>query len=260
MSDLPDTPVSAPSFLKKDDGARIAYHKTTGQSPGIVFLGGFMSDMTGTKATVLEAYAQERGQAFLRFDYQGHGQSSGAFVDGTIGLWASDAIAAIDALTEGPQILIGSSMGGWIMLLAALARLDRVAGLIGIAAAPDFTEDLMWAEFDEETRELLRTDGMIKQFSEYGDDPYQITWNLILEGRKHLLLRHAPVAIDRPVRLLHGMKDEDVPWELSPRLAEALVSSDVQVRLIKEGDHRLSTDEDLEILKETVSALLDGQG
>ena len=258
MSDLQDTAESAPSFLDKGDGARIAYHKMEGQSPGIVFLGGFMSDMTGTKATMLEAFARERGQAFLRFDYQGHGQSSGAFVDGTIGLWASDAVAAIDALTEGPQVLVGSSMGGWMMLLAALARPDRVAGLVGIAAAPDFTEDLMWAEFDEETKELLRTDGMIKQFSEYGDDPYQITWNLILEGRKHLLLRRAPIAIDRPVRLLHGMEDEDVPWELSPRLAAALGSTDVQVRLIKDGDHRLSTDRDLTILRETLADMLDG--
>jgi len=249
----------APAILARPDGSTIAYHKTPGRDgvddrPGLVFLGGFMSDMTGTKASALEAFARERGQAFLRFDYSGHGASSGAFADGTIGRWAEDAVAALDALTEGPQILIGSSMGGWIMLLAALARPDRVAGLVGIAAAPDFTEDLIWASAGPEVRSAWERDGVYHQPSDYGDEPYPITLRLIEEGRQHLLLRD-PIAIAGPVRLIHGMQDADVTWEISLRLAEALESRDVEVTLVKDGDHRLSESPDLARLFGTIARL-----
>lgn len=254
-----DSLAAPPSYLTKPDGARIAYHGTPGQAPGIVFLGGFASDMTGTKAMALEAHAKARGQAFLRFDYQGHGQSSGAFEDGTIGIWHSDALAVIDAKTEGKQILVGSSMGGWMMLLTAVHRPDKIAGLVGIAPAPDFTEDLMWPGFSEEIRETLRRDGVYHEPSEYSDEPYTITMKLIEEGRNHLLLRDR-LAINAPVRLLHGMADPDVPYQLSLRIADHVDSPDVRVQLIKDGDHRLSTERDLAILTSTIDALLDGHG
>jgi pimeloyl-ACP methyl ester carboxylesterase len=250
-----DTP---PETLSLADGGRIAYRRLAARAgderPGIVFLSGFASDMTGTKGTALAAWAQERGQAILRFDYSGHGQSSGAFRDGTIGRWTTDALAAIDKLTAGPQILVGSSMGGWIMLLVALGRPDRIAGLVGIAAAPDFTEDLMWAAMSSETRARLLADGVIQQPSQYQDAPLEITRALIEDGRRHLALR-APLAIRCPVRLLHGMADPDVPWQTSIRLAERLAGDDVTVTLIKDGDHRLSRAEDLQDIFAAVEQL-----
>jgi pimeloyl-ACP methyl ester carboxylesterase len=221
--------------------------------PGVVFLGGFASDMTGTKATFLESHCRKRGQAFVRFDYFGHGRSSGRFADGTIGRWRDDALAVIDRLTQGPQILVGSSMGGWLMLLAALARPRRIAGLVGIAAAPDFTEALMWAELSPAAREQLLRTGQWLEPSRYGPD-LPITRRLIEEGRRHLLL-DAPVAIAAPVRLLHGMADPDVPWRWALRIAERLTGADVVVTLIKDGDHRLSRPEDLARLAATVDEL-----
>ncbi|WP_235830191.1 alpha/beta fold hydrolase [Algihabitans albus] len=243
-----------PSFLERKGGHRLAYHKTDGETPGVVFLSGYMSDMTGTKATWLEGQCRARGQAFLRFDYLGHGQASGAFEDGTIGRWTADTVAALDALTKGPQILVGSSMGGWLMLLAALARPDRIAGLVGIAAAPDFTEELMWRRFSPEIRATLARDGLYREPSPYGDQPYTITRRLIEEGRDHLLLGSA-IPLACPVRLLHGMADPDVPYQMSLRLAEALASEDVEVSLVKDGDHRMSAPEDLLRLGETLRAL-----
>jgi pimeloyl-ACP methyl ester carboxylesterase len=224
-----------------------------------MFLGGFMSDMTGTKALSLESLARQRGQAFLRFDYQGHGESTGRFEDGTIGSWAEDAVAALDALTEGPQVLVGSSMGGWIMLLAALARPQQVAGLLGIAAAPDFTEDLMWDAYPQEVRDTLRREGVYREPSDYGEEPYTITLRLIEEGRAHLLLRRS-IPITCPVRLIHGMADPDVPWQTSLRLAGQLESTDVEVTLVKSGGHRLSEPEDLERLGRTLEGLVEGLG
>ena len=214
-----------------------------------------MSDMTGSKALAIEDHARRQGRACLRFDYQGHGASSGAFADGTIGLWAGDAIAAFDALTEGPQVLVGSSMGGWIMLLLALARPERVAGLLGIAPAPDFTEDLMWQSFDAEARATLERDGLLRQPSDYGEEPYIITRALIEDGRDHLLLR-APIPLTCPVRLIHGMADKDVPWQTSVRLSEALASEDVEIQLVKAGGHRLSEPDDLARLTQTLDELL----
>ncbi len=245
-------------MLTLPDGMRIAYRQVAARPgdarPGIVFLSGFASDMTGTKGTALAAWAKERGQALLRFDYSGHGQSSGTFRDGTIGRWTADALAAIDRLTTGPQLLVGSSMGGWIMLLAALARPARIAGLIGIAAAPDFTEDLMWEKMPAETRARLLSAGVIHQPSQYQDAPLEISRALIEDGRRHLVLRGA-IDIRCPVRLLHGMADPDVPWQTSVRLAEQLAATDVAVTLIKDGDHRLSREEDLRRMFATVAEL-----
>ena len=255
MTTTQATPLD-PSLHSTPYGATIAYHRLEGKTPGIVFLGGYMSDMEGTKALALESLAKARGQAFLRFDYQGHGRSSGTFEDGTIGQWARDAITAVSDLTEGPQILVGSSMGGWMMLLTALALKERVAGLVGIAAAPDFTEDLMWATFPEEKKAVLKSEGVYKEPSPYGDDPYIVTMKLIEEGRDHLLLREK-IALSCPVRLIHGTADPDVPWELSNKLSQQLESDDVEVILVKEGDHRLSTERDIARLQDVVGTLAD---
>jgi pimeloyl-ACP methyl ester carboxylesterase len=220
-----------------------------------MFLGGFMSDMSGSKAVALETFARRSGRDFLRFDYRGHGASSGNFEDGTIGDWAGDALAAFDRLTERPQILVGSSMGGWMMLLVALARPERVAGLVGIAPAPDFTEDLIWGRATEDQRAALLRDGFVDRPSEYSDAPYRITRRLIEEGRDHLLLRGASIPLRCPVRLIHGMADIDVPWQTSLRLAEALESDDVEVTLVKKAAHRLSEPEDLARLERIIDAL-----
>lgn len=240
------------------DGLPIAWRHTPARpgrrGPGVMFLGGFMSDMTGTKAVALERWAVERGIACTRFDYSGHGESGGRFDDGTIGAWAGDAVAVLDAVAEGPQILVGSSMGGWMMLLAALRRPERVAGLVGIASAPDFTEDLIWDGIGEDIRAILRRDGRWYRPSAYFADPKPITLALIEEGRDHLLLR-APIPYDGPVRLLHGQEDRDVPWETSLRLSAALTSRDVRLTLVKDGDHRLSRDGDIALLCRTVAGL-----
>ena len=241
-----------PAILTREDGATIAYHRRRGSGPGVVFLGGFMSDMTGTKARALDAFCAARGQAYLRFDYFGHGASSGDFAEATVGRWTGDALAMIDAATEGPQILVGSSIGGWLMLLAALARPERVAALIGIAAAPDATA-LMWASFPSEIRERIRRDGWARLPSAYSADGYLFTRKLIEDGRKHLLMGRA-IPLACPVRLLHGMKDPDVPWQTSLALAQKLDSADVQVILVKDGDHRLSTERDLALLTRTIEA------
>jgi pimeloyl-ACP methyl ester carboxylesterase len=233
----------------------IAYHRLVGRAPGIVFIGGFRSDMTGTKATFLEALALRRGQAFLRFDHFGHGQSSGRFEDATISRWAADCIRVLDDLTEGPQLLIGSSMGGWIMLLAARARRARIHGLIGIAPAPDFTAALMWPRFSDAQRAALQRDGIIHLPSQYGD-PAPITRALIEDGNRNSVL-DAPIELDRPVRLMHGMEDPDVPYTHSFTVLERLTARDVRLTLIKDGDHRLSRDQDLALLAQTVAELSD---
>jgi pimeloyl-ACP methyl ester carboxylesterase len=264
-SDLPTDPPGDLRLgsLARDDGTVLAYYKTAAgkasgaaraQQPGVVFLGGFMSDMSGTKAVALEAWARRRGRAFLRFDYRGHGASAGRFEDGTIGDWAGDAVAALDTLTEGPQILVGSSMGGWIMLLAALARPQRVAALVGVAAAPDFTEDLIWARATPEQRRAIESVGYIDNPSAYSENPYRITRRLIEEGRNHLLLAR-PIPLACPVRLIHGMADRDVPWQTSQHLAEALDSSDVEVILVKGAAHRLSEPGDLARLERVIETL-----
>jgi pimeloyl-ACP methyl ester carboxylesterase len=219
----------------------------------LVFLPGFGSDMAGSKAVDVAAFCAARGQAMLRLDYSGHGASGGAFTDGTIGRWTEDALAVI-ATIEGPLLLIGSSMGGWIALLVARALGARIAGLIGIAAAPDFTERLMWEAMAPPERARLMTEGVLHIPSQYGP-PTPVTRALIEDGRRHLLL-DAPIPITAPVRLLHGQADPDVPWEMALRLSERLVSADVQVTLIKDGDHRLSRPRDLALLRMTVAAML----
>ena len=245
-----------PEILARDDGGTIAYCQTPGKPPGVVFLTGFKSDMTGSKALALEDYCRNRGQAFLRFDYTGHGCSSGDFEDGTIGKWADDAVLALDQLSEGPQVLVGSSMGGWIMLLAALARPDRVAGLVGTAAAPDFTEDLMRGELSSEQLKQVEAQGFTEIPNCYDEEPYKITKALLDDGRNHLLLK-TEIPLDCPVRLIHGDKDADVPWQTSLRIAENLRSRDVETLFVKGGDHRLSEPHDLNRLTGTVGRLLD---
>ena len=234
----------AAAILSRPGGAAIAYRRLDGREPGVMFLGGFRSDMTGTKATALEAACRAAGRAFVRFDYSGHGDSSGDFLDGTIGSWRDDAVAVLDEVARGRQVLVGSSMGGWIMLLAALARPERVAGLVGIAAAPDFTEDLMWNRYGEDMREELREKDVIHVPSDYDDEDYPIAYNLIEEGRRHLLLRR-PIAIHCPIRLWHGKRDPDVPWMTASRIAESVLSGDVRVFLVPDGDHRLAREQDL---------------
>ena len=244
-----------PAILARPDGATIAYRRLVGKSPGVVFLGGFRSDMTGTKALFLEEYCRRRGAAYVRFDYFDHGASSGEIGAGTIGRWRADAVAIIDSLTSGPQILIGSSMGGWIMLLAALARRERIAALIGIAGAPDFTEELLWPRLSDEQRKAIVAEGSVVLPSHYDPAGYLYTRALIEDGRHHLVLR-APIPLDVPVRLLHGLRDESVPWQLSVRLAERLSGRDVALTLVKDGDHRLSSEADFARLAQTLDLLM----
>ncbi|MEL6800965.1 MAG: alpha/beta hydrolase [Pseudomonadota bacterium] len=240
-----------PNHLDTSQGRRIAYHQTPGAAPGVVFLGGFHSDMEGTKALHLEAWAKAEGRAFLRFDYSGHGQSSGDFLEGAIGDWAEDAMAAIGHLTQGPQILVGSSMGGWIALLVARAMPDRVAGLVGIAAAPDFTEDSMWAGFTDAEKARLTEQGRVEQPSDYSDEPYIITRRLIEEGRDQLVLR-APLPAPFPVRLLHGTADTDVALSVPLRLIDHIDSPDARLTLVKDADHRFSDPDQLDLIVDAI--------
>lgn len=258
-SDRGKSGAEAPRFLDYA-GRRLAYRKRaaadrTRDGAGILFLPGFRSDMSGTKATFLDAFCAQRGLPYVRFDYSGHGASSGRFEDGTIGAWAQDAIAVIDHVADGSLVLVGSSMGGWIMLLAALARPERVAALIGLAPAPDFTEALIWNRLSDAERARLVGDGRLVTPSDYSDEPTVITRTLIEEGRRHVLL-NAPIGIRCPVRLLHGMADPDVPYQLSLDLTERIVGENVRVTLIKDGDHRLSRAEDLALLGETLEDLI----
>jgi pimeloyl-ACP methyl ester carboxylesterase len=244
-------------ILTRPDGATIAYQRLEGKSPGVVFLHGYHSDMEGGKALALEDMCRAQGRAFLRFDYFGHGKSSGDVLHGTVGRWAADAVAVIDALTEGPVVLVGSSLGGWVSLLAALERRDRVAGLVGVAAAPDFTEDLMWQDFTfEQRRELMETGELELPNCYEPDQPWRIHRALIEDGRNHLLLRDL-IQLHCPIRLIQGQKDADVPWETALRLADCLASDSVEVILVKDGDHRLSRDIDLARLTSVVFELLE---
>jgi pimeloyl-ACP methyl ester carboxylesterase len=236
-------------------GQRLAYRQVVGKGPGLFFLSGFRSDMTGSKAEYLDQLACEQGLAFTRFDYTGHGQSSGTLRDGDIERWQDDALAMFDQLTTGPQILVGSSMGGWLALLLAQARPERVHALIGLAAAPDFTEDLMWPAMTPAQQTELMEKGEIAVPTEYDPEPYLITRRLIESGRRQLLLR-APLEISCPVRLLQGMQDQDVPWQRALQLAEVLTGDDVQVTLIKDGGHRLSRENDLEALRVMIETII----
>ncbi len=229
------------------DSRRIAYRRREGRGPTVVWLGGFRSDMLATKAAALDAWAERNGRAFLRFDYSGHGESGGRFEDGTISRWTEDALAVLDARVADAPILVGSSMGGWIALLVARERARRgpapPAGLVLIAPAVDFTERLMWEHFPEPVREEIRETGVFLRPSAYGD-PYPITRGLIEDGRNNLLFG-APILPGCPVHILQGMQDPDVPWRHAMTLLEHLPGDETAITLIKDGDHRLSRDEDL---------------
>jgi pimeloyl-ACP methyl ester carboxylesterase len=253
------TDSDTPGKLARDGGESLAYLMTMTERPagptGLVWLGGFKSDMTGTKASALAAWAKDARRALLRFDYFAHGASSGDFAEATVGRWLADALAAFDQLTAGPQVLVGSSMGGWIALLTALARPDRVKALVLVAPAPDFTEELMWKNFSDDVRDVLLQEGVYRRPSEYDDKPYEITIRLIEEGRDHLLLGK-PIPLDLPVRILQGMADPDVPWTHAMRLVEALAGGDVSITMTKTGDHRLSTPGDIARLTRTIEDVL----
>jgi pimeloyl-ACP methyl ester carboxylesterase len=227
----------------------LAHHHTPGAGPTIMFLPGYASDMSGAKALAIEGWARAAGRACLRFDYSGCGASPGRFEDGTLALWRDDALAMIDRI-DGPVTLVGSSMGGWIMLLAALARPDRIAHLVGIAAAPDFTD---WG-FSQAQKMTILSEGRLEQPSPYSSQP-TVTTRAFWTSGEALRLMHAPIAIDAPVRLIHGQADPDVPWQRSLELARLLRSPDVQTILVKDGDHRLSRDADIATLLRTIEAL-----
>ncbi len=245
---------NAPDYIDGPNG-RIAYRRREGEAPGVVWLGGYRSDMIGTKATFVDEWAKHHRRAYLRFDYSGHGESEGAFEDGSIGDWLVDALAAFDTLTEGPQILVGSSMGAWIATLLAKARPDRVAAVIFIAPAPDFSEKLMWPSFTDEQRAALMQDGRIELPSDYSEEPDVVTRKLIEDGRKNLVMTGA-VPINVPVRILQGMCDDAVPWRHAIEFAGQIASDDVEIILTKSGDHRLSEPDDLARLKTTLECLL----
>jgi pimeloyl-ACP methyl ester carboxylesterase len=233
-------------------GLRLAYRHRPGSVPTLVFLPGYMSDMEGGKATALYEWSAAKGLAMLRFDYGGCGASEGDFGAQSLADWRDDALAMIDTLVEGPVVLVGSSMGGWLMLLVALARPDRVKALVGIAAAPDFTS---WGFSDAEKAEIASR-GRIEEPSPYSDSPY-VTTRTFWDSGEALKLLGGEIAIDCPVRLLHGTADEDVPWRLSLELMESLRSADVQAVLVKDGDHRLSREKDIALLIATVDQLLE---
>lgn len=235
-------------------GATLAFRHRAGKGPTIVFLPGYMSDMTGTKAEALDQWAEARGRSYLRLDYSGCGASGGCFEDGTIGRWRDDALAVIEAAADGPVVLVGSSMGGWLALLIARGHPERVAALVGIAAAPDFVDWGVLAHLTPEQRAALKSTGRIELPSAYGPDPYVYTRALIEDARTHRVLEET-IGYSGPVRLLHGQDDPDVPWRLSLEIADKLDSSDVQVTLVKEGDHRLSRPQDLALLTATLDSL-----
>ncbi|WP_447728217.1 alpha/beta fold hydrolase [Sphingomonas koreensis] len=225
------------------NGTALAYHHTPGTGPTIVFLPGYASDMSGSKAVAIDAWARMNGRACLRFDYAGCGESGGVFEDQTLASWRDDALAVIDHATEGPVILVGSSMGGWIMLLAALARPERVAAMVGIAAAPDFTD---WG-FTGKQKALLRDAGRLEEHSIYSPEP-TVTTRAFWESGEASRLLEGPIGLSVPTRLIHGQRDPDVPWEHSLKLAGLLRSDDVQTMLVKDGDHRLSRPQDIALI------------
>lgn len=243
-------------FLETPQGRHIAYERHDGRSPGIVFLGGFKSDMRGSKAEHIAQWAIQTGQAYLRFDYSGHGESGGVFEEGCIGDWAADAMAVIDLLTQGPQLLVGSSMGGWISLLVAKRIPERVAGLVGIAAAPDFTKNGFWASFDADKRRALTEEGRVALHSDYGE-PYIITRHLINEGNTQLVLE-SPLVLPFPVRFLQGTADKEVPVEWAMRLLEHAQSSNMSLTLVKGADHRFSTPDCLARIEAAIAEVLRG--
>ncbi|SFM40998.1 alpha/beta fold hydrolase [Shimia aestuarii] len=246
--------MSITQFFESPQGRRIAFHKSGSKGPTVVFLGGLKSDMEGTKAVHLEAWAKARGQAFLRFDYSGHGESSGRFEDGCIGDWHEDSLAAVNALTEGPLVLVGSSMGGWQALLLARAIPERVKGLVTIAAAPDFTEDSYWAGFTDAQKQALEDVGYVELPSDYME-PYVITKRMIEDGRRHLVLREELV-LDFPVRFLQGTEDSAVSSQVALRLLDHAEGTDMRLLLVKGKDHRFSDDDCLKLIEKSVETVI----
>ena len=242
------------NYLDTEKGRRLAYHKCDGEGLGVMFLGGFMSDMEGTKATHLEEWAKKKNTPYVRFDYSGHGQSSGRFEDGAIGDWVEDAASILNQCADAPQILVGSSMGAWIASLLIRAYPQKIAGFVGIAAAPDFTEDAFWAEFtDDEKAELMKT-GVVNIPSDYGE-PYPITKRLIEEGRNHLILR-SPLTMAFPVRLLHGTNDTVVPVERQLKLMEHIKCDDIRLTLVKGEDHSFSSPRALRMIEKSIHSII----
>jgi pimeloyl-ACP methyl ester carboxylesterase len=247
------------SKFERGDDHYLAYRHIPGDSPGILFCPGFHSDMQGNKAIALEDYCRKNGRQFTSFDYFGHGQSSGAIEEGTVGRWREDTLAILDGVTQGPQVIVGSSMGGWMMLLVALERPDRITALLGIASAPDMTGEHQ-KRLDQEQLRSLAEHGWYDLPNEYDDrKPYRIRQEFLDEAESHFLLR-APIPITVPVRLVHGLQDTDVPWERSMTLARRLQSEDVFLHLLKSGDHRLSTPGDLKFLTNSLNQLLHDYG
>lgn len=247
--------MSVPDFIETPQGRRLAYHLTPGTGPTVVFLGGLKSDMEGTKAVHLEAWCADQGRAFLRFDYSGHGQSSGAFEDGCIGDWAEDTAAALSKLSKGKLVVVGSSMGGWQALLFARAHPERVAGLVTIAAAPDFTEDSYAASFTEDQWATLAREGRVEMPSDYMD-PYVITRRLIEDGRQQLVLR-TPLPLPFPVRCLQGTQDSAVSTATAVRLLEHAESPDMRLTLVKGADHRFSDGPCLGLIEAAITDVSD---
>lgn len=247
--------MTSPSFFDGPQGRRLAYHHTPGRGPWVVFLGGLKSDMEGTKALHLEEWARREGRAFLRFDYSGHGQSSGTFEEGAIGDWAEDTAAIVAGLTEGPIIPVGSSMGGWQALLLARQIPDRLAGLVTIAAAPDFTEDSYWAGFSEAQRQQVMAQGQVEIPSDYME-PYSVTRRMIEDGRRNLVLR-APLDLPFPVRCLQGTADTAVSTETALRLMEHATCPDMCLTLVKDADHRFSDGPCLGLIEDAIVDILD---
>ena len=253
MTNSASGPSDPPAFIEVGEGnamRAIAVRARTGQAPGLFWLGGFKSDMAGTKALALDAWAAEHGRACVRFDYSGHGESAGSFADGTIGRWLEESVAVFRQFCRGPQVVVGSSMGGWMALLLAREIAKHAggagpAGLVLIAPAPDFTEELMWKGFSPEIRAEIDTKGVWLRPSQYDDGaPYPITRALIEEGRNHLLLRGS-IEVGCPVRILQGAQDPDVPWKHAFALAHRLPADDVVLTMIQDGDHRLSRPQDI---------------
>ncbi|MBM1310814.1 alpha/beta hydrolase [Sulfitobacter mediterraneus] len=242
------------SFLTTRQGRKLAYHLTQGRGPCVVFLGGLKSDMMGTKAVFLEEWAQAQGRAFLRFDYSGHGESSGSFTDGCIGDWAEDTAEAVAELTEGPILPVGSSMGGWQALLLARFIPERLAGLVTIAAAPDFTEDGYWASFTDAQKQQLAETGQVELPSDYME-PYIITGRMIEDGRKQLVLRDN-LELPFPVRFLQGTADTAVSVETAVRLLEHAIGPDMQLKLVKDADHRFSDGPCLDLILGAIEEVL----
>ena len=241
--------------LATNDGRQLAYCRSLGLAPEIVYLCGYTSDMESTKARSVEAHAHYLGHAFTRFDYSGHGRSSGCFEDQTISSWLADTLTILDEVVRQPFVLVGTSMGGWLMLLAGLARKERLRGLVGIAPAPDFTAKVMEPGLTDAQRTELRETGRTVLPSDYGET-IPLRTGFIEDGNRHCLLG-GPIAIDQPVHILHGQQDLDVPWEISVDLAAALASPHVTLELVKDGDHRLSRDQDLRRISHAIDRVLD---